>query len=293
MIKELISDLTFDKTSLSQALTRAKLIAYEIENEEFKRWISLELNGYNDQGEITSYRKILSDVFVVTEFFGSKKTQPLFITGEENDIQKEVRDKLETIYVAQSISSIEDNLKGATETHGYDELPHSFVLGVRELLGEDTIVGVKRKLQTSKLQNIINQTKQRLLDTLLELNSAFPELKDHYQNTPENKEKADTIINNYILAENSSSNIGVGSYVSQEIKNVYNHSLEAVLEDLRKLGVPDDEVKEVELIVKHEKDKKKLSQKLFTWTSKLATKVIEKGIELQLPEVIDKIKDLL
>ncbi|MEW4922664.1 hypothetical protein [Algibacter sp. 2305UL17-15] len=30
---------------LTQALTRAKIIAFEIENDSFKKWISTELNG--------------------------------------------------------------------------------------------------------------------------------------------------------------------------------------------------------------------------------------------------------
>jgi len=46
MIKELITDLAFDKITLSQALTRAKLIARQIKNDSFKNWLNKELNGY-------------------------------------------------------------------------------------------------------------------------------------------------------------------------------------------------------------------------------------------------------
>ena len=46
MIKDLIKDIAYDKISVTQALTRAKLIAYKIRNDTFKNWISNELNGY-------------------------------------------------------------------------------------------------------------------------------------------------------------------------------------------------------------------------------------------------------
>ena len=55
MIKELIKDLTYDKISINQALTRAKLIAYEINNEDFKNWINKELNGYLTDNKLPEY----------------------------------------------------------------------------------------------------------------------------------------------------------------------------------------------------------------------------------------------
>ncbi|WP_157849267.1 hypothetical protein [Flavobacterium sp. Root420] len=46
MIKQLITDLSYDQISLIQGLSRAKLIAFEIQNSDFKNWIVSELKGY-------------------------------------------------------------------------------------------------------------------------------------------------------------------------------------------------------------------------------------------------------
>lgn len=62
MIKELIEDLTFDRITLSQALTRAKIIAYKVNNSDFKNWIQAEISGYKDL-ELPDYRIISCSVF--------------------------------------------------------------------------------------------------------------------------------------------------------------------------------------------------------------------------------------
>jgi len=44
MIKPLIKDLTYNNITLAEGLNRAKIIAFEIKNSEFKEWINFELN---------------------------------------------------------------------------------------------------------------------------------------------------------------------------------------------------------------------------------------------------------
>jgi len=46
MIKDLIKDLAYDNIELSQALTRAKLIASKVKNDIFKQWLIKECRRY-------------------------------------------------------------------------------------------------------------------------------------------------------------------------------------------------------------------------------------------------------
>ena len=92
MIKELIRDIAFDKITVSQALTRAKLIAYEIKNEIFKSWLSKELNGYEFEDVLLpKYRKIWSEIQLTAEFpFGKIHTFPVVL----DETNKEFAEKL-------------------------------------------------------------------------------------------------------------------------------------------------------------------------------------------------------
>ncbi len=289
MIKELIKNLTYDEISLNQALTRAKLIAYEINNEDFKNWISKELNGYDKDDKLPDYRIIPCDIFAVLEAYGNRKTTPLDLT----EIDKDLNGQLYNMKAQQSISTLEDGLKDTDEPYGYEDLPIQVVQLVREMCNNKFIVAVKRRIQLSQASHIINLTKQKLLDTLLELNSAFPDLQDNYNKTKENDEKASTIINNHIYGDNANSNIGLGENLTQSISSNYSKKVEQILSDLQKIGVPKEDIAEVKEIVEKETDKINLGKKLMSWVGKMSSKAIEKGIELQVPVLMEKIQELM
>lgn len=164
---------------------------------------------------------------------------------------------------------------------------------VREMCNNKFIVAVKRRIQLSQASHIINLTKQKLLDTLLELNSAFPDLQDNYNKTKENDEKASTIINNHIYGDNANSNIGLGENLTQSISSNYSKKIEQILSDLQKIGVPKEDIAEVKEIVEKETDKINLGKKLMSWVGKMSSKAIEKGIELQVPVLMEKIQELM
>ncbi len=288
MIKELIKNLTHDEISLNQALTRAKLIAYEINNEDFKNWINKELNGYSKDDKLPDYRIIPCDIFAVLEAYGNRKTTRLDLT----EIDKNLNGQLYNMKAQQSISNLED-LKDSSKAYGFEDLPIKIVQLVREMYNNKFIVAVRRRIGISQAAHIVNLTKQKLIDTLLELYSAFPDLQDNYQNTTENKEKAATIINNHIYGDNANSNIGVGENFTQSIKSNYSKKVEQVLSDLQDIGVPKEDVEEVKEIVEKETDKVNLGKRLMNWAGKMTSKAIEKGIEIQVPVLMEKIQELM
>src|SRR5690554_7760133 len=87
MIKQLIEDITFEKITLSQALTRAKIIAYKINNDDFKEWLVGEINGGYKGRELPKYRIIPCDIFAeVNVPFQGTKTIPMDVT-EVKDLE--------------------------------------------------------------------------------------------------------------------------------------------------------------------------------------------------------------
>lgn len=216
MIKELIKDISYDKISLNQALTRAKLIAYKIDNGEFISWINNELNGYEDSSFVPEYRKFYCDIFVKVEnpYYGSRLT-PIDLT----EINKQVGVNPYSYIHRSGILNIEKNLteaQNANEQYGYVDFPIEIVKNIRDIFQNNDISALRRRIQFGNLNNILNVAKQKLLDTLLELNKAFPNLEDEYMND-DKKDTASQIITN-IYGNNASSNIGVGQNFTQGIR---------------------------------------------------------------------------
>lgn len=103
------------------------------------------------------------------------------------------------------------------------------------------------------------------------------------------KEKASHIINNHIYGTNINTNIGIGENVNQTIQL---ESIADNLAELKSLGVDDMSLSELEEIVK-QKDSKSTLTKITSWIGKMTTKAIEKGIEYQVPLIIDKVNDMI
>lgn len=292
MIKQLIEDVTFERISISQALTRAKIIAYKISNTQFKDWINSEINGYSDHKNLPEYRRVSCDVFAeISNPFYGVKTIPFDVTN----LDKKFKDSDISFYklnVLQSISTIEEGLdKSKNEDFGYEYLHIGMVQMLKGMVPDGELISaVKRRIQYTQLTHILNITKQKLLDTLLELNDAFPNLENEFKNDSANTEKTQNIITQNIFGNYANSNIGVGEDVSQSI--TVENKVERLIEEIKELGVSEEDAQEVKEILK-DKNKKDIGKKVMSWIGKLSTKAIEKGIELQIPLIIDKLSDFI
>ena len=184
MIQGLIKDLAFDKITLSQALTRAKLIARQIKNDTFGGWLKNELNGYGYNNTLLPiYRKIWAEIKLTAEFpFGRIHTFPVVM----NDNQKEIEELINFHYVTEPISIIEQNILQMTEGKGHIYLTGKQVEVIGSLYRKQVeaehgvIRSGSRVIGKAQLLNIIELTKQKLIDTLQDLEEQFPEIDDKY-----------------------------------------------------------------------------------------------------------------
>jgi len=284
MIKELITDIAYDNITLSQALTRAKLIAYKIDNEDFRLWIDNELNGYPDHNLLPSYRVISCELQAVMNIpFVGQRTMPMEATAL--DKMFEGKFSFYEMNVVQSVSTLEENIQKADGNTGYENLPQGVVKIFREMTNEPQLIEVHRVMQFSQLNHILNLTKQKLIDTLLKLDKEFPNLINDYIMTKENSEKVQNIITNNIYG--SGNNVASGNNVEQNItQNLIDY------EKLIECGVDEQSIEELKIIEK-ETDKKSLKEKALSWFSKVSAAVAARGLYDNIPAIMESIKSII
>lgn len=290
MIKQLIEDLTYGKITLSQALTRAKIIAYKLNNNDFKEWITCELSGY-DSKELPNYRIIKCEVFVeINNPYRGIQTIPFDVTNLDKDLNENSFYKMN---IVQSIPTLENGLKKDEQSDfGYEYLPIGLVQLLKNMVEDgENITAVKRRIYFSEIRYIIELTKQKLLDILLQLHDTFPNLENEFNNSSQNTDKVQNIITHNVYGGHSNTNIGIGENITQTLTD--NSKVEKFIEDIKKMGIEDEDIKQAQEILTNEKDKVTLGKKMMTWVGKVSTKAIEKGIELQLPLLIEKLHDLI
>jgi len=295
MIKQLISDIAYDKIKLSQGLTRAKLIANEIKNDIFTNWLNKELEGYKYQDAyLPSYRKIWSLIELVIEMpNGSTHNFPV-ITNE--DLDAKLKDAINHHYIIEPISIVESQINGMEAQKGYINLPPQLVdivstpYKVEIALYKGVIRKGYREIGKIHYQNVIEMTKQKLIDTLMNLNNEFPNLEDKYEMTQENNEKVQTIITTHIYGNNNPLNIANGQTVNQTDFSV---SLNIDYAKLSSLGVEEPEINELKEIVTNSSDKNTFKTKVLKWLGTVTSSMTGRGLYDSLPKVTEFITNLI
>jgi hypothetical protein len=296
MIKQLITDIAYDNITLSQALTRAKLISSRVNNTTFKNWLAKELEGYNFQDDfLPDYRKIRCVTYLTMELpFGRTHTFPVSF---EDETDKRFLDVMLYHRAIAPISIIEKNIEGLSTAKGNIPMTPEQV----ELVGKpyqqhiDSYNGVLRsgywEIGKGHLLNIIELTKQKLLDTLLDLDKGFPNLTNEFTMTKENEEKVQNIITNHIYGDNNPMNIAAGKKVEQN-----NNSPIIKKEDEEKLtsyGVTEEDIiKLKDILEKNAGDKPTLTGKAMKWLGGVTASVAGRGLYDHIPAITDFIHKL-
>lgn len=195
----IIRELVNKEITLGVALSRTKVIAYNLNNVRFNKWIDKELTGYLDDDILPSYRVIDS----ANIFYSGKKGnmqfthQPLPI----NYFSKEYRDIISKTEIRISVSAINKLLESK------DSLSNDLTIFNNDVYKNTGLwcFSITKIIDQIILQPIIDNLSNILINILLELDKEFGCLDELDINTS-NKTKVDAInktIIQFIYNDNS------------------------------------------------------------------------------------------
>jgi hypothetical protein len=217
--------------------------------------------------------------------FGVLRVIPVNVSA----LDEKIGGNVYTIHLRLDIDSLESAIREADNDEIIFKMPHKLVHHLSALT-RTQIIDAGKEVQKSQLRYIVSQTRQRLIDTLIQLNETFPDFENSYTTSPENKEKVQNIINNHIYGENINTNIGIGENVNQTIDSKI---ITKLLREVEELGVDDPKLLNELKEISSEVNKKNRFKKLTSWIGKMTKFAIKKGIELQIPIIIEKLNDFL
>lgn len=298
MIKQLITDIAYDNIKLSQAITRAKLVENKIKNETLKKWLNKELEGYEfDDKYLPQYRKVSSAIYLTAEYpFGKIHKFPVLLDESFEDIYF---DLVNFHRITEPISIVEQQIENLGEkAKGYIHLAPQLVQSIAKLFEDQVesrggvVKSGTREIGKIGYQNVLEQTKQKLLDTLIELENLFPNLINDYQMTEENKDKVQNVITNNIYGSYNPMNIAAGGKVEQNGNNISISNTDS--EKLKKLGLEDSQIDELRQIVRdNTKDKSTLTSKTMKWLGSVSSSIAAKGLYDNIPALTEFIEQVI
>lgn len=296
MIKDLIYDITYDKIKLSQALSRAKLIANKTKGSLLMTWLKRELEGYAVNDDLPDYRKISSPVSLLIDYpYGQSHTVSIKVGKDADPL---LIDMIKYQHMTRPISVLEEEMNSMTSAVATYVLSNAITDVIKvpysKIAKRDggVVRHASRLLAKSDYQRIIELTKQRLLDTLMELDDEFPNLTNEYKMTQENNDKVNNIVNNHIYGANSPVTNAVG--VNVEVGSVSNNINVSQHNELEKLGVERGEIEELERIIKDNPgNEPKRKSSIGKWLGSVLASAASKGIVDNIPKITEYVTGLL
>lgn len=289
--------MAYDRITLSQALTRSKLIANQIQNETFKNWLSKELNGYEYQDTVLpNYRKIWAEIELFIDFpFGRSQSFPVVLNDAWGD---DMKDMIYNHRVIEPIAIVESNISTFENAKAYVNIPGGMVNIIADMYKEQiqqhrgVARSARRPIGKVQLQNILEQTKQKLLDTLQELENQFPKLENDYTMNEENQKDVQNIVTNNIYGDNNPLNVATGQNLTQGDINLTISAENK--EKLKSYGVSEKEISELEAIdLESPKGTPNRQSKIMAWLGKVTASLTAKGIYEKGPELIQFVGTLM
>jgi hypothetical protein len=204
LFEEIQQDL-LSSASLSDVLRKAKVLAYRLKNEDFKKWVEHELNGYTDVESLPSYRKILTHSCGNFLTFNAKISD---VPIPSQNIPREVRGEINRLNMKQGAKELEAQLESLARSQT-DTLvvpwPNDLLPLLSNRVFEDSAcLGAWRVLTKGHITGIVENTRNRLLTFILELTDRYPEVAKEGFNPTSSKvpdEQIRRVFNYYIMGD--------------------------------------------------------------------------------------------
>jgi hypothetical protein len=272
LVNQIRDDILDPEVSLSVALRKAKVLASMLQDAEFKEWVNSELNGYIDEDEVPEYRIV--PVQIIGTFsgpFGSgakNVTVPVWKMGE--GFQKRFGRAVLTSGVKE-LESMADSDDGTLHHRWPGE---AVALWNREYDAEMNLVGASSQFSTSSIEGILDTTRNRLLDFILELTEIDPNIKDSEEAISDlPKEEVRNVFNYTIYGSHNV--VAGGEDVQQDITQVVSEgSDEELASYFQNLGVSEEDTEELLQAIEEDDEPQEANfgDRVQSWIGKMVTK---------------------
>lgn len=274
-LNSLKSDVVNPTILLSTILLKAKIVAFYLENKEFKDWLEFELNGYPQaNNSLPIYRHIPCNS--LGNFVGPFGRELKNIVIPKSVLPEEMRIYASHLFLTEPISSFETNLNESDPDMGI-AWPGDWVRKVYlNIFSGYSLMYAWKPVSNSTIRSVINSVRSRLLDFILILEAEFPEILEDKSFTQTNSEKVSSIVQNTFYG--GSQVIAAGLNVDQTVVQIQGQTLDLpnLFEQLRAFGVPDDAIKELENAIELDGNRTKeegYGEKVQSWLSRAIQKI--------------------
>ncbi|MFX1532801.1 MAG: hypothetical protein ACFFDI_01055 [Promethearchaeota archaeon] len=276
LIEEIKNDIVNEKVSLATALRKAKLLAFELKSDDFRKWVDSELSGYESKIEIPNYRKIAAQNFGT--FSGPFRSRIENMVIPTYNLPDSIKEFAEEIIFPEGVKELESLIQANKPLQR--KWPAEAVLIAREHIavsGGHVLVDVSQPITKQVLVGILDAVRNRLLDFLLGLQKAYPQITESRESLSEVPNEEVKKIFNFNVYGNHNI-LAAGDDFTQEVElKVIQNDIESLFRYLRKLNIPEEDLFDLNKSIKSDGERKnrQFGDKVKKWLGKMLVKATE------------------
>ncbi|MGE1103385.1 hypothetical protein [Peribacillus simplex] len=251
LLTQLQNEVIDTNVSISTALRRAKVLAYRLKIEDFKKWVDNELNGYQDKiVELPDYRKC-SPVIVKGNFSDGYGGLVKNLEIPISHLPADIKQGFKHIPLSQGIKAYENIIDDHNKMESSSRLTIPIPVDIAIPFFSDVYLGMQclsawKEFPISAIVELVDTVRSRLLSFALELQAEFPSLTasdETLRKIP--SEVAQSIFHYHINGDNSIINGGQGNNFNIQ-QSVVQNDIESLIKTLTAIGLPPKEIHTLE-----------------------------------------------
>lgn len=276
LVEEIKNDIVNEKVSLSTALRKAKLLAFELKSDDFRKWVDSELSGYGSAIEIPSYRKIAAQNLGI--FSGPFRSRIENMMIPTYNLPDSIKEFAEEITFPEGVKELESLIQ--TNKTVQRKWSAEAVILAREHIhvsGGHILVDAWQPITKQALVGILDAVRNRLLDFLLDLQTAYPQIAEFKESLSEIPNEAVNKIFNVNVYGNHNI-LAAGDDFTQDVKSkVIQNDIESLFRYLRKFNIPEADLVDLNESIKSDgkRKNKQFGDKVKEWLGKMLVKATE------------------
>ena len=279
LVAQIQKEVVDSGVPVSHILRKAKVLAIQLENEEFKSWIDAELKGYDNADDRPDYRKFTP--VNLGKFAGPFGKVVNNVQIPIICLPDGIREFAERMEVPHGVREIEAAV-AETATKGklaFPWPPEAVMLAREHVPMQDGCVLVEawKPFAKSQMDGILEQVRNRLLDFLLELqqiNPAVLKSEDAIRVIP-----SDDVRNSFQTIILGGQNIvATGTEFTQKAtQTIAAGDTQSLIAHLRSIALDNDSLADLETAIEQDgnREQKGLGENVKSWIGKMTVKAMD------------------
>ena len=272
------------KTDITDFLRQCAVLAARLKHEGFKKWVDEELNGYPPGTPLPSYR-IVKGINSLGHFVGPFGQQIKNAPLPLGSVPTELRARLSQVELGQGAGTLQAMVVGQGE-----DLMSRWPADLVALLADRfyngrTLLTAHMELPRSAVVGILDAIRNRVLQFVLEIEDQAPDVGEVKPGaaSPIPAEQVTQIFNTTIMG---AANVAVGGQNVSQTAQVVVGDLESLRTYLAGLGIPKQDVEELEPALKQDgppAKEGKFGPNISSWIGKMMKKAAEGAWKIAVP----------